>query len=134
MNPPEIAHTSPSTSSQLDAKGSYLNDYKLVVLDRARTLLLMCSVVGCYATRGAFTGAMARQFAKADDKTTIDEMVIAAKIDMKKNEEEGYNQSPEARNTLQKNLILPPVNFKPDSIKSYGNQSKRKLIEKLGVS
>ena len=53
---------------------------------------------------------------------------------MKKNEEEGYNQTPEARNTLQKNLILPPLDFKPDSLQSNGNQSKKKLIEKLGVS
>ena len=134
MNPPEIAHTSPSTSSQLDAKGSYLNDNKFVELDRAHTLLLMSSVVRGYAKREAFTGAMARQFAKADGKTTIDEMVIAAKIDMKKSEEEGYNQSPEARNTLQKNLILPPVDFKHDWLQSNGNQSKRKLMEKLGVS
>ena len=88
MNPPEIAHTSPSTSSQLDAKGSYLNDNKFGVLDRAHTQLLMSSVVGGYAKRGAFTGAMARQFAQADGKTTINDMVTNAVVEMKENEEE----------------------------------------------
>ena len=133
MNPPEIAHTSPSTSSQLDAKGSYLNDNKFVELDRAHTLLLMSSVVRGYAKREAFTGAMARQFAKADGKTAINDMVIDAVVEMKENEEEGYNQTPEARSTLQKSLILLPADFKPDYLQSHGKQSKKNLLEKLGV-
>ena len=90
MNPPEIAHTSPSTSSQLDAKGLYLNDNKFVVLDRAHTLLLMSD-----------------NLPKPMVKLPSMKWSSRQKIDMKKNEEEGYNQTPEARNTLQKNLILP---------------------------
>jgi hypothetical protein len=69
----------------------------------------MSTVVGEMAVRGALTGAIARQFAKADGKTTIHEMVTNAVMDMKKNELDQYDQSPESRNTLQKNLVLPPV-------------------------
>ena len=57
----------------------------------------MSSVIGGYAKREAFTGAMARQFAKADGKTTINDMVTNAVVEMKENEEEGYNQTPEIR-------------------------------------
>ena len=134
MNPPTVTQTSPSTSSASDAGRWNPDDHQSVILDRAHTLLLMSSVIGGYATRGAFTGAMARQFAKADGKTTINDMVIDAVVEMKENEEEGYNQTPEARSTLQKSLILPPADFKPDSLRSRGNQSKKKLLEKLGVS
>ena len=133
MNPPTVTQTSPSTSSASDAGRWNPDDHQSVILDRAHTLLLMSSVVGGYVKRGAFTGAMARQVAKADGKTTIDEMVMEAKIDMKKNEEKGYNQTPESRSTLQKSLILPPADFKPDYLQSRGYQSKRKLLEKLGV-
>ena len=133
MNPPTVTQTSPSTSSASDAGRWNPDDHHSVILDRAHTLLLMSSVVGGYAKRGAFTGAMARQFAKADGKTTINDMVTNAIVEMKENEEEGYNQTPEARNTLQKNLVLPPADFKPDSPQSRGNQSKKKLLEKLGV-
>ena len=61
-------------------------------------------------------------------------MVTNAIVDMKKNEKEDYNQTPEARNTLQKSLILPPVDFKSNPQQGSGNQSKRKLLERLGVS
>ena len=129
VNPPEVTQSSHSTSSASDAGRWNPDDHQSVILDRAHTLLLMSSVVGGYAKRGAFTGAMAM----ADGKTTIDEMVMEAKIDMKKNEEKGYNQTPESRSTLQKSLILPPADFKPDYLQSRGYQSKRKLLEKLGV-
>ena len=133
MKPPTVTQTSPSTSSASDAGRWNPDDHQSVILDRAHTLLLMSSVIGGYATRGAFTGAMARQFAKADGKTTINDMVTKAVVDMKKNEEEDYNQTPEARSILQKSLILPPADFKPDSLQSRGKQSKKKLLEKLGV-
>ena len=74
---------------------------------------------------------MARQFAKADGKTTINDMVTNAIIDMKKNEEEGYDQTPEARNTLQKSLILPPAGLKQTHQQNHSSQSKRDLIEKF---
>ena len=90
----------------------------------------MSTVAGGYAARGAFTGAMARQFAKADGRITIDEMVNNAKIDMKKNEGDDYKQTPESRNTLQKSLILPPASVMLQS--PHDEQSKKKLLAKLG--
>ena len=90
----------------------------------------MSTVAGGYAVRGAFTGAMARQFAKADGRVTIDEMVNNAKIDMKKNEGDDYKQTPESRNTLQKSLILPPGRVMLQS--PHDEQSKKKLLAKLG--
>ena len=91
----------------------------------------MSTVAGGYAVRGAFTGAMARQFAKADGRVTIDEMVNNAKIDMKKNEGDDYKQTPESRNTLQKSLILPPGRVMLQS--PHDEQSKKKLLAKLGL-
>ena len=91
----------------------------------------MSTVAGGYAVRGAFTGAIARQFAKADGRVTIDEMVNNAKIDMKKNEGDDYKQTPESRNTLQKSLILPPTGLKQTHQQGHSSQSKRELIEKI---
>ena len=91
----------------------------------------MSTVTGGVAIRGAFTGAMARQFAKVDGKTTINDMVTNAIIDMKKNEEEGYDQAPETRSTLQKSLILPPADLKQSHQMGHSSQSKRELIEKI---
>ena len=106
-------------------------DHKSVILDRPHTLLLMSTVTGGVAFRGAFTGAMARQFAKVDGKTTINDMVTNAIVDMKKNEMEGYDQTPEARNTLQKSLILPPADLKQTHQIGHRSQSKRELIERI---
>jgi hypothetical protein len=94
----------------------------------------MSSVAGGMAARGAFTGAIARQFAKADGKTSIHDMVTNAVVDMKKQETtDGYIQTPEARNTLQKSLVLPPGVIKQDSQQSQNRPSKRSLLTKLGV-
>ena len=91
----------------------------------------MSTIAGGYSIRGAFTGAIARQFAKADGKITVNDMVTNAIVDMKKNEGEGYDQTPEARNTLQKSLILPPADLKQSHQQNHSSQSKRELIEKI---
>lgn len=104
-----------------------------VVLDRPHTLLLMSTIVGETSVRGAFTGAIARQFANADGKTTINDMVTNAVIDMKKDEDDGYDQAPESRNTLQKSLVLPPGIGSSDLPQSQGRLSKESLLRKLGV-
>mgnify|MGYP001800853947 FL=1 len=120
-----------STSPETDAGAWKPEDHKSVILDRPHTLLLMSTVTGGVAIRGAFTGAMVRQFAKADGKTTINDMVTNAIVDMKKNEMEGYDQTPEARNTLQKSLILPPSGLYQTHQQGQNSQSKRELIEKI---
>ena len=114
-----------------DARKTVPEEERFVMLDRPHTLLLMSTVAGGYAIRGAFTGAMARQFAKADGKLTINDMVTNAIVDMKKNEEEGYGQTPETRSTLQKSLILPPADFKQTHQQGHSSQSKRDLIERI---
>jgi hypothetical protein len=93
----------------------------------------MSTVHGGMSVRGAFTGAIARQIAKADGKTTIEEMVTKANIDLKKNEPDQYNQTPELRSTLQKSLVLPPGEQKSDSLQSLNKPSKISLLKKLGV-
>ena len=128
---PNAASSDPSTSSEHDARRTSPEDSKYVVLSRPHTLLLMSTVAGGYAVRDAFTRAMARQFAKADGRVTIDEMVNNAKIDMKKNEGDDYKQTPESRNTLQKSLILPPGSVMLQS--PYDELSKKKLLAKLGL-
>ena len=128
---PEPGNAGRSNSSEPDAGAWNPVDYKSVILDRPHTLLLMSTVTGGVAIRGAFTGALARQFAKADGKATINDMVTNAIIDMKKNEMEGYDQAPEARSTLQKSLILPPADLKRTHQQAHSSQTKRELIEKI---
>ena len=104
-----------------------------VVLERPHTLLLMSTVEGGKAVRGAFTKAMSKQFTKADGKITIEEMVTNAVRDMKQREPDRYNQTPERRNTLQKSLILPPVKLSTSSQPPHSTLSKERLLEKLGL-
>lgn len=58
--------------------------------------------------RGAFTGSLGAQFALADGKKMIDEMVIDAKIELN-NRTDSKFQTSESRNALKKSLVLPPA-------------------------
>ena len=128
----------PSTSGSTDARrGGATVVTKHVTLTRPHTLLLMSSVAGGFAIRGAFTGAIARQFAKADGKITINDMVTNAIIEMKKfaTDDDVLEQAPESRNTLQKILILPPKVENPGSkLPGPGRLSKDQLFKELGVN
>lgn len=93
----------------------------------------MSSVFGGKAVRGAFTGALARQIAKADGKTYLNDMVTNAFIDMKKQEADRYPGTLEPRNTLQKSLVLPPGMMKPHSQQAQAKLSKLSLLRRLGV-
>ena len=99
----------------MDAKAGIPPDVKYITLHRPHTLLLMSTIAGGYSIRGAFTGAIARQFAKADGKITVNDMVTYAVIEMKKDTTTGAarEQAPESRNTLQKILIFPPKAVTP---------------------
>ena len=77
---------------------------KHIVLRRRHTALLMATVTGGVAYRGAFTGAIANEFREADGKKDICSMYISAAADSACRE-----QCPEFRMTLDKTLILPPV-------------------------
>lgn len=95
------------SQSQPEVEGSQ-EIHRHVVLTRPHTLLLMASVVGGSAYRGEFTGALAKQIAKADGKVTILEMVENSIIDMNRRKSKAHQQTPFFRNTLQRTLILPP--------------------------
>ena len=77
---------------------------KHIVLRRRHTALLMATVTGGVAYRGAFTGAIANEFREADGKKDICSMYISAAAD-----EACREQCPEFRMTLDKTLILPPA-------------------------
>ena len=65
----------------------------------------MSTVAGGSATRGAFTGAIGRQIAKADGRTPIYHMIAEAKVDMDRTITD--NQTSEVRDTLKRKLVLP---------------------------
>ena len=82
---------------------------KHIVLRRPHTVLLLATVTGGLAIRGAFTGAIAEVVRRSDGKTDICEMFHKA-VDNMSDEE----QTPEMRVTTKKLLILPPaVNRNP---------------------
>lgn len=94
-------------------------DNKHIVLTRPNTVLLMATVTGGEAIRGAYTGAIAKQIRKADGKTDIHEMHTQAVNQMMKNGKQAgsTHQIPEYRDTLMgKKLILPNI---PKTLKIF---------------
>lgn len=118
-----------SSNSPSNAHDSSRPEEKSVILERPHTYLLMATVAGGKALRGAFSGALARQIAKADGKTSLDEMIYAAKSDIKSTLQR-KKQIPEARNTLEKTLILPApaVRINPSGL---SGKSKFELLQQL---
>lgn len=77
---------------------------------RPHTVLLLATVRGGKAIRGAFTQAMANQFKSADGKKDIVAMFNNAVKCLKKGKEcQQIHQVPECRMTTDNPLILPPV-------------------------
>lgn len=79
-----------------------------VDLVRDNTVLLLATVRGGIATRGAFTGAMADQFRTADGKRDIYKMFTKATFSMKQ-DAANRNQKPEFRAVSDHQLVLPPA-------------------------
>ena len=77
---------------------------KHIVLVRPHTALLMATMTGGVAYRGAFSGAIADQFRRDGGKMDICSMHKSAAADPR-----CKDQYPELRITLNKNLILPPA-------------------------
>lgn len=115
-----------------DAGHANTAEKRHVELERPHTLLLMSTVAGGMSHRGAFTGAIASQFALADGKKTIDEMVTYAKIAMDRKPDSKF-QTSETRSTLKKCLVLPPAAPKSDLQQNQNMFSKQCLMEKLGL-
>ena len=75
-----------------------------IVLTRPHTVLLLATVTGGVAHRGAFTSAVADQIRATDGKTDICTMFCKAAKNLS-----CEKQCPEFRMTLSKMLALPPV-------------------------
>ena len=91
-----------------DASRGPREDSTDIILCRKHSYLLLSSVIGGASVREAYTGALAEQFQMADGKTDIFQMTRMAKLQMQKRHPECKNQVPETRETLMKNLVLPP--------------------------
>ena len=81
------------------------DDQTHIILNRSDTLLLLSSMRGGYARRGAYTGALAGELARADNKTDVCEMHGNAVRKMRATGDE--EQIPEMRSTLTRKLIFP---------------------------
>ena len=77
-----------------------------ITLERPHTVLLLASLRGGYATRGAYTNAMADEFRKVDGKSDIYEMHSRAVVSMQRKVKIHVTQTPEFRSTLAKRLVL----------------------------
>lgn len=78
---------------------------KRIVLMRPHTVLLLSTMTGGSALRGAYTGALASQFRLADGKTDIHTMHCEAVKEMRSTEPE---QVPEYRCTLLRGTLILP--------------------------
>ena len=67
----------------LDAKAGNPTESKYIVLERANTILLLSSVSGGVAVRGAYTKAFTKQLSKSNGKLEIEQMnYILSSIDI----------------------------------------------------
>ena len=69
----ETANTAPPAENQDMAMRSSAEESR-ITLERPHTVLLLASLRGGYATRDAYTNAMADEFRKADGRSDIYEM------------------------------------------------------------
>ena len=97
-----------------DAGRGNPEESKHIVLERPHTLLLLSSVVGGRALRGAYTGAFTKQLCEADGTLEIEQMQSRARIYMQEHHKGSSTQIPEMRSTLMKALRLPPPNKIPE--------------------
>ena len=105
----EIALPGDVPRRNLDAKAGNPPESKYIVLRRPHTLLLLSSVSGGMALRGAYTEAFTHQMSKSDGRLEIEQMQSRARIYMQKNHPGSSSQIPEMRSTLMKMLKLPPA-------------------------
>ena len=95
-----------------------------ITLTRPHTALLLSTVAGGTALRGAYTGAIADQISKSSGKTDINSMHTAAVKQVQQTFSLNHDQIPELRHTLDKTLIMPKAT-PPDShvAHAYGNDT-----------
>ena len=87
------------------------DDSHHIVLQRPHTFLILSTIRGGYARRGAYTNAIAQQFMTADGKTDIHETHLRAVLAMH-DKYPGDWQTPELRSTLRKRLLIGQTSIK----------------------
>ena len=109
VKPPAASAGIPSgagASNVTDASAvSYENH---ISLKRRHSVLLLATVEGGKAERGAYIKALSEQIEKSDGDTDIRTMHTIAVSDMS-----GSHQVPEMRDTLDKRLIMPKSTRRP---------------------
>ena len=96
------------TSHTHSARVSTLYDQHMQ-LTRPNTVLLLATLTGGRAVRGAFSGAMADQIKAADGKRDIYQMFAKACKQMRKNYRNSEIQTPELRSTLPEPPVFLPA-------------------------
>lgn len=86
-----------------------------ISLQRRHTVLLLATVMGGYAIRGAYTTAIANQLTKSDGQTSLDLMHTRAVAHLRADAIDGYDQIPEIRHTLKKTAHPTSSNIPPAS-------------------
>lgn len=90
----------------LSQKYRRFRDDSNIILTRENTLLLLATVTGGQASRGAFTGALAEQISHANGEGDIYKLYTQACQQMDKPEMPWGKQTPEMRSTLKTHLVI----------------------------
>lgn len=109
-------------TERFDANRGNPPENKHIVLKRPHTLLLLSSVTGGLALRGAYTEAFTQQMSKSNGQLEIEQMQSRARINMQKHHPGSSSQIPEMRSTLMKVLKLPPA--KQDTLATTSQPSQ----------
>ena len=89
---------------EVDAMRSSSGEDRHIDLRRPHTVLILSTIRGGYARRGAYTNAIAQQFMTADGKTSIHDIHCRAVLTMWE-KDPGVRQTPEFRSTQRKRLL-----------------------------
>ena len=120
-----------SSPEHIDANSANPNEERHIEMTRPHSLLLMSTLAGGMAVRGAFTGALGSQIAKVDGITPLRQMIESAIIEMENKYPRAKGQTPEERSTLMKRLILPPIHQMPQCVESNAEPSTEEIIHIL---
>ena len=118
------SHTELS-SEYFDAKAAdsrEVSTHIAVTRPHAVILILLATIAGQHARRGAFTAAIAQQFKTADGRKDISSMFDLAVREMIPDARSEYEQIPEMRRSTNKTLIFPPAVHNTGNISPEQNQ------------
>ena len=101
---PAEPQAGPSTA--IDANRANPPEQTRIDLKRPHSVMMLATVPGGAAVRGAFTGALADEISQADGKTDIHAIFTKASDAISSN---SFAQQPVFRSTLRKKLVLPKV-------------------------